>query len=580
MAAPKKHRGKAETPAAAMPREQPGWQTWQGLLLSFGALVVACLLYAPALNGPFVLDDIYQLFGRPDVGTFRLWHWVNNVRPLLNLSFYVNYEISGTDPSSYHLVNVLLHWVNSLLVFFILRRLSWSAAGTRESGWVHDFAPLAAAALFLVHPVQTESVAYVSSRSEVLSVLPAYTALLVFLTRPQPAIGWMRAAIVVVLFGAAVATKEHTAVMPAVFLLVDLFFHPEGPLQGIKANWRLYGPLVVAGAYGARFVARTLRTATTAGFAVQEFSWYEYFFTQWRMFWKYLALTVFPAWLNVDPDVSISHTAFDHGAIAGGIGILALVVTAFVFRKRFPLACFGILTFIILLAPTSSVVPIRDVFAERRLYLPMIGLLCIAVEGLRRVNPRETAGLAAVAGVLAIASYLTWQRAHVWSSSLALWENSVANSPNKYRPRFQYAFALYQEQRCTEAAEQYEKAAALDPTPGERLIVDLALALDCAGRTNEAAQKLQAATQTHPTGVVYMNLGMIYGKTGRNEEALVALAEAEKLDPAFAQIYAFKGNVYFAQGKIREAAEQYRHALQLEPANQAAIHGLRTISGR
>ncbi|MEP7365730.1 MAG: tetratricopeptide repeat protein, partial [Acidobacteriota bacterium] len=323
-----------------------------------------------------------------------------------------------------------------------------------------------------------------------------------------------------------------------------------------------------------------LGTATTAGFGLRGLSWYEYFFTQWRMFWKYLMLVVLPMGLNVDPDVTISRTAFDQGAIIGGVAIAALIVAAIVYRRRFPLASFGILTFLVLLAPTSSIVPIRDVFAERRLYLPMIGLLCVAVEGLRRINLRETASVAAIGAVLAIASYVTWHRAHVWASGLALWENSVENSPQKYRPRFQYAFALYQEQRCTEAAEQYEKASALDRRPGERLIVDLALALDCAGRSAEAAQKLQAATATHPTGVIYMNLGMIYGKTGRNEEALLALAEAEKRNPRFAQIYAFKGNVYLSQDKVGEAAEQYRKALQLDPANQAAMHGLRAISGQ
>ena len=586
MAAPKKPRTKSESPAPALPLEQPGWKAWQVLLLALGSLVVVLELYGPAMNGPFLLDDTYQLFGRPDVAAFRLRHWINNVRPLLNLSFYVNYQMSGSDTSSYHVVNVLLHWVNAALVFFILRRMLRTVAAPQEGGWRNDMAPLTGAALFLLHPVQTESVAYVSSRSEVLSVLPGYAALLVFLSRPQPAISWLRSAVVIVLFGAAVLTKEHVAALPAVFLLADLFFHPAGPnhpagpLQGIKSNWRLYVPLVAAAALGLRFVAKTLSTASTAGFGLRGLSWYEYFFTQWRMFWNYLLLMVFPAGLNIDPDVAISRTAFDHGAIVGGIAIVALLAAAFVFRRRFPLACFGILTFIVLLAPTSSVVPIRDVFAERRLYLPMIGLLIAALEGLRRVNFRENASIAAVVAILAVASYVTWQRAHVWSSGLALWQDSVAKSPAKYRPRFQYAYALYTDQRCTEAAEQYAQAAKLDRRPGERLIVDWALALDCAGRTAEALEKLQAATKTHPTGVVFMNLGMIYGKTGRAEEALAALAEAEKRNPRFAQIYAFRGNVFLSQDKVREAAEQYSRALRLDPANQAALHGMRAITGQ
>lgn len=579
MAASKRQRGKAGV-AAAVVEQSSGWRLWQIVLLVIGGLVLALELYGPALNGPFLLDDTYQLFGRPDVGLMKLHHWLNNVRPLLNLSFYVNYQLSGTETTSYHVVNVLLHWANALLCFFILRRLLRAVEPGTESGGRADLAPLAAAALFLVHPVQTESVAYISSRSDLLSVLPAYAALLIFLSRPEPSIGWGRAAVVIVLFGAAVLTKEHVAALPAVLILVDLFFHPDGPVRGIKANWRLYGPLVAAAALGLRFVWKTLSRATSAGFQLTGLAWYEYFFTQWRMFWNYVRLAVLPVGLNADPDVALSRTAFDHGAIVGGVAIVALLVAAFVLRRRFPLAAFGVFTFVVLLAPTSSVVPIRDLFAERRLYLPMIGLLCVALEGLRRLNARSTPALAGIGAVLLVASFMTWQRARVWAGAIPLWEDTVAKSPDKYRPRFQYAFALYHDQRCTEAAGQYEITAKLDPRPGEQLFVDWALALECAGRVDEAAAKLEMAAKLQPTVVVYTNLAMIYGKTGRNEQALAALDKAEQINPRFAQIHAFRGNIYFAQQKPEAAAESYRKALRYDATNQAALHGLRALGVR
>lgn len=579
MAASKRQGAKQPAPTPAV-ETNPAWRLWQIAAIVLGSLIVLFEVYSPSLDGPFLLDDGYQFFGRPDVGFMTLTHWLNNVRPLLNLSFYINYQLSGTATTSYHAVNVLLHWVNALLCFIILRRLLRAASPDLEPGWRADVGPLAAAALFLLHPIQTESVAYISSRSELLSVLPAYAALLVFLARPEPAISWARAAVVIVLFGAAVLSKEHAAALPAVLILADLFFHPDGPLRGIKSNWKLYAPLVAAAALGLSFVWKTLNTTTSAGFRLPGLAWYEYFFTQWRMFWNYLLLVVLPVGQNADPDVALSRTAFEHGAIFAGVAILALIAAAFFYRRRFPLAAFGILTFIVLLAPTSSIVPIRDLFAERRLYLPMIGLLCVTLEGLRHLNTRQTGTFVALTAVLLGASYLTWQRAHVWSGGIPLWADTVAKSPNKYRPRFQYAFALYQDHRCTEAAEQYEKTAALDPHPGERLFVDWALALDCAGRLDEAAAKLEQASRAIPSVVVYVNLAMIYGKTGRNDEALAVLDKAERINPRFAQVHAFRGNIYFSQQKPQAAAESYRKALQFDPANQAAIHGLRALGAQ
>ncbi len=583
MAASKRPRATASTGAAGRHAAAPRrWPVWQIALLLLVSLAAVFEVYAPALHGPFVLDDGYQFFGRPDITQLRLRHWLNNARPLLNLSFYLNYQFSAANPFSYHVVNVLLHWLNSILVFFVLRRLARASnpAPAGESGWKGVLAPLAAAAVFLLHPVQTESVAYVSSRSELLSVLPAYAALLVFLSRPTPAISWSRSAAVVALFACAVLAKEHAAALPAVLLLADLFFHPYGPWQGVKSNWRLYAPLAAAALAGMGLVWRTLSKTTSAGFQLAGLSWYEYFYTQWRMVWRYLRLALFPAGLNADPDIALSRTPLEHGALFYCLALIALLAAAFFYRRRFPLAAFGFFTFVLLLAPTSSLVPIRDLFAERRLYLPMIGLLCAAVELLRRLNPRSTPVLAALAAVLAVSSYLTWQRAHAWSGAISLWQDTAAKSPHKYRPRFQLAYALYQDGRCTEASAHYEQAAALEAEPGENLMVDWALALECAGRPADAAAKLEQAARLHPTAVVYINLAMLHGKAGRNEQALEALALAERQDPRAAQIYAFRGNIYFALRRPAEAAAEYRHALQIDPANQAALHGLRSLAGQ
>src|SRR5579883_1262115 len=161
----------ASTPSAvtAVPAKRPWWQ----FALLFAALLIAvCELYSPALHGPFVLDDTYLPMFMQNVDAQPISQWLS-VRPLLGLSYWLNYQISQFDSFSYHVINVFLHFMAAVTVFFLLRRLlTW--VGTEDAR--RDGISLFGAALFLLHPVQTESVAYIAGRSEALSVLLFYVA--------------------------------------------------------------------------------------------------------------------------------------------------------------------------------------------------------------------------------------------------------------------------------------------------------------------------------------------------------------------------------------------------------------------
>jgi len=554
-------RGVATAPPAG------GLSKWKAVLLLAASLAVLFEIYSPALSGPFLLDDGFQLFGRPEAHRFHLEQWLNNVRPLLNLTYWLNFQLSGQDTVSYHVVNVIFHWLNGILVFVILWRID-------RRDWLLS---ALGAGIFLVHPIQTESVAYISSRSELVSVFFAYAALAVFVTRPPGPIGWGRAAAVIAAFGCAVASKEHTAVLPGVLLLIDLFAGPEAGLKTVRENWRLYAPLAVAAALGMAFVVRTLMSTATAGFGMKGLAWYEYAFTQCRMFWRYLRLLVLPVGLNADPDIPISQSFADPFVVLGLVGIVALAGAAIYYRKRFPLAALGILIFLLFLAPTSSIVPIRDLFAERRVYLPFIGFLLVVMEALGRLGRRNALSLAA--GVVLLFSIGTYARAQVWASHLDLWSDTVEKSPNKVRPRFQLAFALYQAGRCVEANQEFSKAASLGK-PDALLLIDWALALDCVGQVDEAAARLREAAKIDNSAIVLSTLGMILGKAGRHDEALAALDQAQKDNPRFAMIYVYRGNVLVALQRMEEAAAAFREALKLDPANQGALQGLRVATGK
>ena len=213
---------------------------------------------------------------------------------------------------------MFLHFLGSVAIALVAARLL-DLSGT--TGRARAILSVIAGALFLLHPLQTESVAYVASRSEVLSVLLYFSAFAVFLYRRTESMTILRAMAIVVLFAAAISTKEHTLTLAALLLLADYYWG----LGGIRKNGLLYGILAVAGAWGGFTVWRILKAAPTAGFQVPGLTPASYFFTQCRVIWTYVRLFFLPFGQNVDPDVAVSHSIVEHGAIFGLVGLAALV---------------------------------------------------------------------------------------------------------------------------------------------------------------------------------------------------------------------------------------------------------------
>jgi tetratricopeptide (TPR) repeat protein len=567
----KAKRAAATVVAVAPVPQRRLWPYAVGLLV---ALLVVFDVYWPAMNGQFLLDDTYLPYMNPSFAGASLYAWIKGLRPLLMFSYWLNFQYADParaemqDTFGYHFVNVVLHLLNGILVFLATRKvMSW--AGVEK--WPTEILAIFAAGLFLLHPLQTESVSYVASRSETLSVFFVLAALVVFLYREGSALGLGRTVAVLALFGSAVLTKEHTAVLPVLLLLTDYYWNPGFSLDGIRRNWRLYIPIVVVGAFGVAFVLKVLSSATTAGFGVKEFTWYQYFFTECLVIWDYLRMFLLPIGQNLDVDFPISRSITDHAAIVAILALLALTVAAWIYRRRFPLASYGWFVFLILIAPTSSFVPIKDPFAERRLYLPFIGLLFITVEFLRRWKASRSTLATVLALVLVAEAAATHQRNQVWASPIDMWTDTVAKSPNKLRPRFQLAMAYFQAGHYPEAIEHFGKAAQLEP-PTFDLLLDWAQAYDGAGKLPEAIAKLREAAALDKNAHVYSQIGMMYGKMGQYPQALDALATSIQLDPNFfgGIAYVYRGDVFSAQGNQQQAAEEYKRALAVDPNGSVA----------
>jgi tetratricopeptide (TPR) repeat protein len=547
--------------------------SWELPVLAGAALIVAFLIYGPALNGPFLFDDRYlpfldrHLIGRPFAA------WLIGLRPFVNLSFWLNAGMSGSDTWSYHALNIVLHAANSILVCAIAR---WFLRRVNTPADRLNLLATVAGALFLVHPLQTEAVAYVTSRSETLAVFFFYSGFALFLYRRNGGIRWLSSLGVLALFAAAQLTKEYAIVFPLLLLLTDWLFPEEQALSAlgtVKRNWRLYGLMAGGAAIGGVLIIRVLKTTDSAGFHLKAAGPLQYFLTECRAIWGYLRLVLLPFGQNIDPDFPFSR-GLDPLAGAALLGLVALAAAAWFFRKQYTLAAFGFFATLLCLAPTSSFLPLSDPFAEHRMYLPMFGVILVALDFLRRWKAERSRLLGAASVALLLFAYLTYARSALWGDEIALWQNAVEGSPRKLRPHFQLAFSYYRAGRCANAMDEYQKAAQLKP-PSFELLQDWGEAADCAGDERQALALFRRAEglQTN-VGLVESQIGMVLAKQKRYDDALAELAKAQQQAPGLAAIYAYQGNIYFAQGEFAKAVDEFQHALQIDRENRMAIDGM------
>lgn len=519
------------------------------------ALVAGLIVYLPALNGPFVFDDltIEALQQAPDA---PLRFSLSGPRPLYYLSLQAQHRLHAGDPFPFHLVNWLLHAANTLLLFGILRRYM------RLGGLAPPADRLAAgfgAGVFLLHPLNTEAVSYIASRSEVLSALFAFLAWRLFLDRRQPRLPWAAAAGIVLLLALGLGVKEHVIALVAVLFLTDAVF------GGLRANLRFYVPLGVLAAGAAVYLVSRLGN-NTAGFGVAGVTPLSYLVTQGAVIWRYLQLAVAPIGQSVDHGYPIAVSAL------GVAGLAALAAASvYLWRNGPKLAWFGWLCFLACLAPTSSVVPIADAMVERRMYLAMPGLALVVAPWLKRLN------VWTLAGILVVFAVFTWQRNEKWGSAEGLWRDAVAGNPANARAQFQLAYALYLDGRCGESVKHYELAGK-HGGPVLGLYQNWALALDCDGRAEEALAVL--AREGDGGYARWATEGMIQGKRGRAPEALAALDRAIELNPNFAMSWVYRGNVLLAAGRREEAIAAFRRALEVDPDNAPARQALALATGR
>ena len=572
---PKASRRKRRAPESSRSvKPEPGLRIFWWFPLAL--LAWGLLIYVPALGGQFVFDDLDLQETASTVRTGRLRAIIGSGRPVLMASYVLSHRFDGFQPFPFHLTNVLLHCLNAMFLWGFLTALF-------KTGSLDDLIPARYRAfliygipvLFLTSPIQTESVAYISSRSGVLATTFFLLALWVFVSPMRKRSPWKTAFLIAFLFAGSVGSKQNGMVLPAVILVMDYLLLARCDWRKLKDNWPTYALFVVGGIAAYFVVIEPFLRAPSAGFRL---NWQSYLFTQFRMHFLYLRLILVPFGLNADHDITPSMSLWEHGSWLALLLLLAGVGAVLYYHKRFPWVAFGVLFFFGTLAPTSSFFPFLDYAGERHLYLPMLGLLIAGTAAMARYwQPNLNAAYAVLIAVVAVYSVGTYQRSAIWADSVALWTDTVKKSPNKARPWVWLGKVYNDREQHPQARRAWEKAEELvEPNSAEHGHLLNNLGLSAAHRKDyaQAVEYYERALAIRGgASQIRANLAVAQLRLGRDKEAW------ENFDRAAARgrhpgIFQLRGAANFERGRYREAVADFSRVVRMTPEDPEARYNL------
>ena len=527
------------------------------------------LVYGNTLSSSFHFDDIPSILEKPWIrGWDKIPQFIFSVfqRPLVILSFNINYSISEFEVWSYHIFNICFHIIATFLVFGFVHQISFYLKDLSNKNKVDSWAFLSAS-IFALHPLSTQSVTYISSRSSALVTIFYLAALILFFKGYTERIrekrtGYFYFFWATILFVLGGLTKEIIVTLPAALFIFHFYFISRDSLgnwfpQNVKWFLLLFIPLLAAVGYkqimGGGFLSASSADLSSSTWLLTQTS-----VVPFEYFRKFL----FPFNLNLDTHFPILNDWLNpknwFGIFALGIVITLWIRISMSIGKKGSCeierrcAGFGMAWIFLTLSPTSSFIPLLDPVMEHRTYLPMVGFALLAVsvfswaKGVsEKFNGRKVYYLhSGVVSILLLFSLNAIDRNKIWKDEFTLWEDAKQKSPGLVRP-------------YNNLGEAHDKL----------------------GNYDKAIEEFQQALKINPNYFFGLsNLGNVYGKQKKYNEAIPYFQKALKIKPDYSPAHYNIARAFHLIGKKKEAAESYRKAIQFNPYFEQAFYNLAYLS--
>jgi Tfp pilus assembly protein PilF len=567
----------------------------------------ALLIYSNTFFSPFHFDGKYHIEENHELkGISNFWP-PSGTRYIGFLSFALNYQVGGLDVFGYHLVNIIAHIINGLLVWWLVTLTFKTPVMERASAdsQLKYFIALTAALIFISHPIQTQAVTYIVQRFASLSTL-FYLLSLVLHIKARLGLNAGQGLSLAkggegrktMLFGLAsllsavlaMKTKENAFTLPFVVLLYEFLFFDYKDLSLKRFLYLvpisltvLIIPLSLIGID--KPIGDAIGELREAAQETEAIPRGVYLLTQFRVIVTYVRLLFLPVNQNVDYDYPLYNSLFEPGVFFSFIFLLSVFGLAIYLFKRSRktdnvyalLASFGILWFFITLSVESSIIPIRDVIYEHRLYLPSVGAVIAFSSFVFYARERwgfKVSILVFTSAVLLFSvlplSLTAYSRNLVWEDEITLWDDVVDKSPEKARGYNNFGYAYSKKGLTNKAIENYKKAISLKPDFAEAHN-NLGTAYAMQGMIDKAIEEFNKAISSNPHfAKAHNNMGNAYATQWRMDEAIREYKEAIRLSSEYADAYFNLALAYKRKGLNNEAIKEFERVLMIRPDDQEA----------
>ncbi|MDP2168390.1 MAG: tetratricopeptide repeat protein [Thermodesulfovibrionales bacterium] len=531
--------------------------------------LLGLLAYSNTFDVPFQWDDKYLIEQNPIIKDLNYFSEPSRAEGLEGfealkgryigyLTFALNYKLHGLDVRGYHIVNILIHIINSLLVYFLVVLTFRTPYLNNPSFLNNPLIALFSALLFVSHPIQTEAVTYIFQRLASLCAFFYLLSLLLYIKsrltedRAEKYVFYALSLLSAVF---AMKTKENAFTLPLVITLYELFFF-KGPVTKRMLGLvpllltMLIIPLTLIGIN--KPVGEVI-SGINPSLGYEGIERWDYLLTQFRVIVTYIRLLFLPINQNIDYDYPIFHSFFTPEVFLSFLFLLSVFGSALYlfYRSKFKpdlrLISFGVFWFFITLSVESSIIPIPMVINEYRVYLPSAGAFWALVTGIALFYERKKSGkiwlVIALCLTIFILAYAAYSRNNLWGRRVTLWEDVVGHSPKKHRVHFNLAQAYGSEGMPDKAIEHFQIAINLNPHYEE--------AHSC--------------------------LGAVYLSRGLPDKAIGHLELAVKQKPEDAEAHYYLANAYYRKGITDKAVEHYLRVISIEPEHDSARFNLALI---
>ncbi len=569
------------------------------------------LAYGNTLQHSFHFDDIPSILEKPWVrGLDKIPDFIFSYsqRPLVILSFNINYAISGFKEWSYHAFNITFHLIVVFLVYR-LGKLIVSHSSQETTSQVNSYSkiPFLAALIFAVHPLNTQAVTYISSRSSIMATIFYMLAIILFIKGlnkrhdkgRKPDYFFLAGA--VILFVIGFLCKLIVVSLPAIVFAYHYYFISTQNIKTwLERQWKwilIVGGLLVAPAllYKKIYGSGLFQTS------IVDITGWDYFRTQIGVIpFEYFRKMIFPFNLTIDSGFQVIHDWSSFTAI-GGLIVLGIIFVLWVKlsgvkrqSKNFSLEAFGLIWILITLSPTSSFIPLLDVVSEHRTYLPLVGFSILLATLLIRIqvtirqsvkdnkpslcnNEKILWGSSAFI-LLLLVSFLvgTIERNKIWKDEVSLWADAKQKAPFLVRPYNNLGEAYDKLGNYDLAISEFEAALRLNPN----YFFALSNLGNVYGKKKEYTKTISYAKQALQLKPDYApghyNLAKALHMTGSPQKAMVSYRSAIKYDPYFEEAFFNLGFLALELKQLKESVESFKNFLKMQPRHPKAHFGLGT----